>query len=436
VTELVAILEDAEPQMVIHDTCIAETTASLVKLLRSRPKLFTTDNKSPSDSINALFQQERTSPSISNFIHSIDDPAILIYTGGTTGRPKGVMHSHRGMAAWNMLTPSAGFGYDLGRRVLVLNLSHLVGQFQLWATMAAGGSLVFLDEYPADVHHIMKAVERERITHLSTVGQLLRDLIREATVTGKNLDSLKVIGCGGSVISPETLRDAVLKFPKASIVNNYSQAECGMSISRMFPSQHIDDPIRLRSVGRPADLAFQGERAFQVRIVDKDGSEVAPNEPGEIIVRGAQTMLGYWNNPGVTNEVMSDGWIRTGDIGCMDAEGYLYVLDRLKDMIIVNGSNVFCSEVELVIASHELVSEAAVIGLPLPEEGEELSVCVVLRQGGSLDLEKLRAYCEPRLAPYKWPTRMFVLDELPRTVVDKVDKKRLRIQLSMFPYDG
>jgi len=425
ISELAAIFEDAEPLMVIHDGRHAKTVTAAVKLLPYNPKRFTTDEgNSHSKSLDVLLHQEYASPP--NFNRSANDTAVLIYTGGTTGRPKGVMHSHGGMAAWNQLSPSAGFGYDLGRRVLVLNLSHLVGQFQLWATMAAGGCLVFLDTYPTDVHRIIEAVERDRITQLSTVGQLLRDLTREASASGTRLESLKVIGCGGSVISPDTLRNAVLQFPGALIVNNYSQAECGMSISRLFPAQHLSAPVLLQSVGRPDDLTAQGEQAFEVRILGTDGRRAATGEVGEIVVRGAQTMLGYWRQLEASSETMTEGWIRTGDVGYLDAEGYLYVLDRLKDMVIVGGSNVFCAEVEQVIARHEAVRDVAVVGVPLLDEGEALVACIVLKDGGSLDLKRLRAFCEPHLARFKWPTQLFILEALPRTAVDKVDKKRLR----------
>ncbi|WP_127547013.1 class I adenylate-forming enzyme family protein [Paenibacillus amylolyticus] len=437
VPELAAIFQDAEPHMVIHDDQHAKVAIATVKLLGYCPKLFTIDEEGTnSSSLAALLQQEPAFSPKDHSKRSVDDTAVLIYTGGTTGRPKGVMHSHRGMAAWNQLTPSAGFGHDLKRRVLVLNLSHLVGQFQLWATMAAGGCLVFLDEYPADVHRIMEAIERDQITQLSTVGQLLRDLTREVSVGSRNLKSLSLIGCGGSIISPDTLQEVVSQFPEVIIVNNYSQAECGMSISRLFPVQHMGDPHRLRSVGRPADLAAQGEQAFEVRILDTDGSETVTGEAGEIVVRGQQTMLGYWRQLEVTAETMSDGWIRTGDVGCLDAEGYLYVFDRLKDMVIVGGSNVFCAEVEHVIVSHESVSEAAVIGHPHPDEGEELVAFIVLRDDENMDLTRVRTFCEPHLAPYKWPTRLFIVDTLPRTAVDKIDKKQLRKHLSSISSEG
>ncbi|WP_214629240.1 class I adenylate-forming enzyme family protein [Paenibacillus agaridevorans] len=436
VPEITAIVEDAEPQILIHDNRHADSANSTVQLLSNPPRLFSTEVGSTSPMLSSLIQKDLDSSPDEGCKRNVDETAVLIYTGGTTGRPKGVMHSHRGMTAWNQFTPSAGFGYDIERRVLVLNLSHLVGQFQLWATMSAGGCLVFLDDYPANVCSIMEAVERDRITHLSTVGQLLRDLIREVTATGKDMQSLKVIGCGGSIIPPKTLRDAIAQFPDAIIVNNYSQAECGMSISRSFPKHHLDDPIRLRSVGRPADLAAQGEQAFQVRIIAEDDREADVNEAGEIVVRGAQTMIGYWRQSKETNEAMFDGWIRTGDVGCLDADGYLYVLDRLKDMVIVGGSNVYCAEVEQVIASHEMVIDAVVIGLPLSGEGEALVACVVLQDRGSLDLAQLQTFCEQSLARHKWPTHLFILDQFPRTAVDKVDKKRLRKQLSSSIYEG
>ncbi|MGG4127639.1 class I adenylate-forming enzyme family protein [Paenibacillus illinoisensis] len=430
VPEIAAILEDAEPKFLVHDNDYANAAYSAVKLLSRPPILYSAEESSVSNSMTAILHQDLAPIPAEVFDRQLDDIAVLIYTGGTTGRPKGVMHSHRSMSAWNQFTPSNGFGYDKNRRVLVLNLSHLVGQFQLWATMSAGGCLVFLDEYPANIQHIVEVVDREQISHLSTVGQLLRDLTNEVIATGKDLPSLKVIGCGGSVISPDTLIKAVEHFTEALIVNNYSQAECGMAISRLLPVHHMDNLMVLRSVGRPNDLAAQGEKAFQVRIVTQDGQDAAVNESGEIVVRGAQTMLGYWRQPGTTNEIKENGWIHTGDVGCLDGEGYLFVLDRLKDMVIINGSNVFCPEVEQVLVGHAQVKEVAVIGIPLPREGEELVACIVLRDGGSLKLEQLWAFCEPRLARYKWPTKIYILDSLPRTAVDKVDKKSLRMRFS------
>ncbi|MFK0520868.1 class I adenylate-forming enzyme family protein [Paenibacillus illinoisensis] len=431
VPEITAILEDAEPKFLVHDNYSADAAYSAVKLLSKPPVLYSTEERSVSNSMTASLHQDIAPIPFEAIDCQLDDIAVLIYTGGTTGRPKGVMHSHRGMSAWNQFTPSKGFGYDQDRRVLVLNLSHLVGQFQLWATMAAGGCLVFLDEYPANIQHIVEIVDREQISHLSTVGQLLRDLINEVIATGRDLPSLKVIGCGGSVISPDTLKKAVEHFTEALIVNNYSQAECGMAISRLLPTHHMDNLMVLRSVGRPNDLAVQGEKAFEVRIVTQDGQDAAENESGEIVVRGAQTMLGYWRQPEITNEIKKNGWIHTGDVGCLDSEGYLYVLDRLKDMVIINGSNVFCPEVEQVLVGHAQVKEVAVIGIPLPSEGEELVACIVLHDGGSLKLEQLWAFCEPRLARYKWPTKICILDSLPRTAVDKVDKKTLRLRMSL-----
>ncbi|MCK6075119.1 class I adenylate-forming enzyme family protein [Paenibacillus silvae] len=430
VSELAVILQDAEPTIIIYDEHHIEKAAALMELLGSGPKWFATCEEpavSGSEmSVPKLMEQQFDCRRNENNKRDSADTAVLIYTGGTTGRPKGVMHSHRGMAAWNQLTPSSGFGYDIGRRVLVLNLSHLVGQFQIWATMAAGGCLVFMDEYPGDVQCIIHAVEQNQITHLSTVGQLLRDLTHEVSRTGEDLRSLKVIGCGGSVIAPDTLQDAVKQFPGAVIVNNYSQAECGMSISRLFPARHAEDTYRLHSVGRPQDLAAQVEQAFEVRIVHTDGRDAEAGESGEIVVRGAQTMIGYWRQPEVTREIMTDGWIRTGDVGCLDDEGYLYVLDRLKDMVIVNGSNVFCAEVEQVIMRHEVIMEAAVVGEQLSDEGERVVAFVVLQDGTSLDLKQLRAFCELHLALYKCPTHLHILNNLPRTSVQKVDKKQLK----------
>ena len=160
VPEIAAILEDAEPQILIHDNRLADSANSTVQHLFESSETVSTEAGSTSPILSSLIHKELDSSPDGGCKRNVDETAVLIYTGGTTGKPKGVMHSHRGMAAWNQFTPSAGSGYDIERRVLVLNISHLVGQFQLWATMAAGGCLVFLDDYPANVCSIMEAVER------------------------------------------------------------------------------------------------------------------------------------------------------------------------------------------------------------------------------------------------------------------------------------
>lgn len=171
-----------------------------------------------------------------------------------------------------------------------------------------------------------------------------------------------------------------------------------------------------------------GQQPFHVRIVDDSGHDVEQGESGEIICKSDQIMIGYWNNPVETDTAIRDGWLYTGDIGRFDEDGYLCILDRKKDMIVVSGSNVYCSEVEEVLGLHPSILEVAVIGMPLPEEGEEVIAVIVLRDGAALTLEELNQFCQPYLADYKIPAQLQIVPSLARTSVGKLDKAGIRKQ--------
>ncbi len=247
-------------------------------------------------------------------------------------------------------------------------------------------------------------------------------------MNSRPLQSIEGISCGGAPISEKTFYKAVDVFPNAQITEVYSQTESGqfiscLSINECFIERKLN---RLLSVGNPANLALWGQKPFNIRIINDSGNDVTYGEIGEIICQGDQMMLGYWNNPDETTKTLRNGWLHTGDIGRFDEDGYLYLLDRKKDMIIVNGSNVYCLEVEEVLSKHPSILEIAVVGTPLSEEGEEVTAVVAVKSNSELTIEGLEQFCLNKIAPFKIPTRLEIVDSLPRTSVGKLNKTEIR----------
>ncbi|UHA75269.1 class I adenylate-forming enzyme family protein [Paenibacillus sp. 481] len=244
------------------------------------------------------------------------------------------------------------------------------------------------------------------------------------------LDKLKALLLGGAPINANTFHKARDIFPNAQLKEVYSQTESGQFISFLSINQcYMDGKLhRLLSVGNPSDIAQWGQTPFEVRIVDESGHEVKQGDTGEIIYRGEQMMLGYWNNAEETEKAIRNGWLYTGDIGKFDEDGYLYLLDRKKDMIIVNGSNVYCAQVEEILSQHPPIHEVAVIGTPLPDEGEEVTAIVILKIDSTLTLSELEQFCLQQIAAYKIPTRLEIVTDLARTSVGKLDKATIRKQ--------
>lgn len=425
-TELQQIVDDAAPSALIVDY-------RQPKLADCKPALRT--------AITIAFEARHAPLSLEGWIASCaplvrwhtaqpDDVALIIYTGGTTGRPKGVMHSHRTIRLWANMNPDRGGGHNPSRKSLVPNQAHLTGQYILWNTLFEGGCLIYASSYPLQAEEVVRIIETEQIQYLGTVGLLLRDMVNLDRIHSRQLDSLKGISCGGAPISERTLRKASEVFPHARITEVYSQTESGQFIS-FLPVDFADEKRhRLRSVGNPAHMAEWGQEPFDVRIVDDEGNDVAPGAIGEIICRSSQIMLGYWNQPEATSSTLREGWLYTGDLR-QDEDGYLYLLDRKKDMVIVGGSNVYCSEVEAILERHPAVAEAAVLAMPLPVEGEEVAAVVVLREGESLSLGELQQFCIPYLASFKHPTRLETASRLERTTAGKLNKRAIRQLLTI-----
>lgn len=426
--EIQQTVEDAAPSAVIFDAASAVVAAGL--RYENRPIEIACDPDDASH-ITLAGLTARETPLAQWHEPDPDDLAIIVYTGGSTGRPKGVMHTHRSIYSWvNMDTETFGVGHAPQHKAILFNMSHLSGQTYLWMMMIMGGSVTLLDRYPAQVPDIVDLIERERITGLATVSGVLSGIVNMPGIEQRDLRSLRIVGVGGSFTSSATLKRAVELLPWAHVLVTYSQTESGQVVSTLSVNHALKtkQEERLLSVGAPAAMFRFGQQPLDVRIVDDAGNDVPRGEIGEIVLRGVQTMRGYWNNVDGTNEVQKDGWLYTGDIGRMDQDGYLYLLDRMRDMIIAgNGVNVYSAEVEHAVSLHPAVAECAVIGVPRRDR-EDIAAVVCLRQGTQqqLTLEELRTWCQAHVGAYKLPTMLRVVDALPRTDAGKTSKVALR----------
>jgi long-chain acyl-CoA synthetase len=260
-------------------------------------------------------------------------------------------------------------------------------------------------------------VQRERVTYTVLAPTMLNLLTQSPDLKNFDLTSLERLAYGGSPISPELIHRTRKLLPGLQLVQGYGLSETGF-LAGLQDHEHTE--ARLTSCGRPCP-------GIDLRVVDDSGNEVPPGQRGELVARGANVMQGYWHNPDETKRAFRNGLFRTGDVGYRDADGYFYILDRLKDMIVTGGENVYCSEVEAVICSHPAVREAAVFGVPDPKWGELVMACVVLKPGAALSADDLMAFCRRSLANYKVPRRIEFLDtELPKSGSGKILKRILR----------
>lgn len=422
--EIKQILQDATPIAIVYDSIISEISEELFTL-----PIIHSISCSSGCAPHSIEQFIASCPPLTPWYEADpDDIALIIYTGGTTGRSKGVMHTHRKLRLWAFMNPESGGGHYPTNKAIVPNQAHMTGQNILWTTLFCGGCLIYPDTFPLQVEEVIDIIENEQIKGLGTVGLLFRDIIHTKNIHSQGLQLIERITCGGAPFSEHTFHKAKEVLPNTQFVEVYSQTESGQFISFLSINQCFEENKlhRLRSVGNPQHMIKWGQQPFQVRIVDESGKDVIPGEIGEIICQSDQMMIGYWNNPEETNKALRNGWLYTGDLGRFDEDGYLYLLDRKKDMIIVGSSNVYCSEVENVLSKHPAIREIAVIGTPLLEEGEEITAVVVLRPESLLTLEEIELFCHGQIAPYKIPTRLEIVQSFPRTSVGKLNKAEVR----------
>lgn len=342
----------------------------------------------------------------------------LAYTGGTTGKPKGVEMSFRGSTTMLRIQMTEWEWPDEVRFLVCTPLSHAGAAF--WGpTAQQGGSIVVLPYFhPAKV---LEAIEKYKITATMLVPTMLYALLDSPDLDKYDLSSLQTVFYGASAISPTRLAEAIEKFGPI-FFQFYGQAESPMTISVLRRADHdLNKPERLASCGRPVPW-------LSVALLDEKGNEVPQGEPGEVCVRGPLVMNGYLNKPEQTAEATEFGWLHTGDIARQDEEGFLYIVDRKKDMIVSGGFNVYPREVEDVLSAHPAVSAAAVIGVPDDKWGEAVKAVVVLRDGQSVPVEELQALVKDRKGAVYTPKTVDFAESIPVSPLGKPDKKALRAQ--------
>lgn len=353
---------------------------------------------------------------------SLDDPCAVMYTSGTTGRPKGVQHTH---GTWLATALALRDALDQRTGEVTLHaapLTHGTG-FLAESTVLSGGANHVEEQF--DPEEFLDVVESRRVNTVFLAPTMVYKLL-DSYDGGRDTSSLKNVYYAGSPMSAARLAEGIERFGNV-FVQSYGQMECPMLVTLLDQDDHRrafdGDEERLESAGREVDIAH-------VRIVDDDGREVPPGEPGEIVVTAPHVTPGYLNLPEETAATFSDQWLHTGDVGRVDEDGYLYVMDRKKDMIITGGMNVFPREVEEVIIGHEMVSNAAVIGVPDDYWGERVTAIVEPRPNATVDADRLASEvvgrCAESLAAYKKPKTVEIVEELPRNSYGKVLKTELR----------
>lgn len=346
-----------------------------------------------------------------------EEMAVLMYTGGTTGLPKGVMLSHKSLMNG---TVSATLGFSFSRfdsTCFILPLFH-VSFWPALAVLLACGKVV-INRRP-DLNGILKLVQDEKCTHINAVPTIYGWMLQFADVDAWDLSSLRSISYAGSPFPPEMLKQCIKKFgPKFEQV--YAMTEC-MGGTFLSPEDHVLEGEKSRllsSAGKPSI-------SVDVRIVDENNQTLSANETGEICIKGKCMMMGYWKNPELTAKAIRDGWYFTGDMGYMDDDGYLFLVDRKADMIVTGGENVYPKETEDVLYQHPAVAMAAVVSAPDEKWGERVQAVVVLKPDMSASEEELIAHCKEKLAGYKCPKAVSFKDSLPTTPVGKILRKDIK----------
>jgi long-chain acyl-CoA synthetase len=353
-------------------------------------------------------------------IISPEDDAAIYYTSGTTGRPKGAVHTHKSLLA-EINIPNRDLGLE-DIALCVMPFFHVGGSAAYqFAVFKAGATSIVLEKF--DEADVLKAIEKEKVTYVCMVPAMIIRMLDFPDLKKYDLSSLRTIGFTGAPMPVDVLKRCTAYFGRPIIHQELGQTET-LNLTRFKKYEYMldgspKDIKRLESAGKPA---MEGE----VKIVDDKGNEVPRGRVGEIVSCSDRNMKGYWKMPGETAETIRDGWLHTGDLGRMDEEDFIFIVDRKKDMIISGGENIYSQEVEDVLHSHPSVLFAAVIGVPDEKWGEAVKAVLVLKNGTTATEEEIIDYCKVNLAGYKKPKSVEFRDSLPMTGSGKIQKNQLR----------
>lgn len=347
-----------------------------------------------------------------------DDDILQLYTSGTTGLPKGVQLTNQGYVnAFNAFVDNDILAVDANAHFInVMPLFHVGGINLTIVPLLRGARINLMAEFDATA--VLDSLSNDKITHALFVPAMIQMLLQEPNVRERDYSSLQCLYYGASPISESVLVEAGEVFG-CDFMQLYGATENYGIISKLAPEDHAPGRNKLRSCGKPAV-------GSEVKIVDNDGNTLPNGEVGEILLKSSWILKSYWRNPKATEEVKAGGWYHTGDAAYLDDEGFLFIKDRVKDMIITGGENVFPAEVENAVHSHEDIIDVAVIGIPDEQWGEAIKACVVLRPGAELSEEEIIAYSRTQIAGFKAPKSIDFIPELPRNPSGKILRRELR----------
>jgi long-chain acyl-CoA synthetase len=398
ITEIDHVIADANPRGLIRHSSLPVPAAKLSwELVLDKEPLEVQSDHHP----EAIYDPEAI--------------LALIYTSGTTGHPKGVVVTHANILA-NVNHLNYWMPYREGNVHLhAAPIFHILDFPFMFAAPAFGVCQVTIPRFNAQT--FCETVERERVTQSVLVPTMINLLVQFSELEKYDLSSLERLAYGGSPMAPELIHRIREVLPNLKLIQGYGLSEAGF-LTGLKDDEHTEN--RLTSCGRTCP-------GIDLRVVDESGKELEAGGRGELVARGANVMRSYWNNPEETKLAFRDGFFRTGDVGYRDANGYFYILDRLKDMIVTGGENVYSGEVEAVIYQHPVVREAAVFGIPDRQWGELVAAWVVRKPGKALSEDEVIAHCRRSLANYKVPRRIELSDtELPKSGTGKILKRILR----------
>ncbi|MBA2630877.1 MAG: long-chain fatty acid--CoA ligase, partial [Thermoleophilaceae bacterium] len=347
---------------------------------------------------------------------SADDTAVLLYTSGTTGKPKGAELTHSNLTK-NCRTAGITLAKIAPEDVLLgaLPLFHSFGQTcTMNACVAIGGTVTMLPRF--DPAKALQIIERDRVTIFQGVPTMYNAMLHDGSADSADTSTLRLCMSGGAAMPAELMRAFEEKF-SCVILEGYGLSET----SPVASFNHPDKERKPGSIGTPIE-------GVEMKLVDDDGKDVARGEIGEIVIRGHNIMKGYWERPEATEEsITEDGWFHSGDMGKVDDDGYFFIVDRKKELIIRGGYNVYPREIEEVLYEHPAVQEAAVVGVPDDALGEEVGAAVVLKKGEQLDADEVKAHVKEQVAAYKYPRKVWFVDELPKGPTGKILKREIEV---------
>ena len=419
--ELTYEINDSESTILIMDQEFSKVIEPCRKQLTTLKHIFVNGNNTPHRTIPYSVLVEKKGKKPEKVETKEDETVMIMYTSGTTGKPKGAMQFHRGIIEVCMLIDDAMQSQsDRDRMLCVLPLFHSAGLIMTCLTSVfAGIPCVYMQKYKTK--EVLEIIEKEKISTLLSVPAILWLMMNHPEFRKYDLSSIRVVSFGGSPKSPDLVKLFREKMPAAQLWEGYGMTETHGN-DCILTDEEMDQ--NLHTTGRVVPID-------EVKIVDDQGNECPVNVPGEIMFRGSKVISRYWKNPEETKRLLEDGWFHTGDVGKIDENGYMAILDRIKDMINRGGEKVYSLEIENVLYRHSKVMEAAVVGIKDEVFGEEVKACVVLKEGEYATEDEIKEHCAKYLADYKIPKVVEIFRmPLPHNSLGKIMKRVLKEKVS------